>query len=210
MTRPYGSQREPAPMVLFLFLSLCPFLFPFLFRLQPIAQKQHLVSAFVVAPHRFPSGTKINTVTKTKSKTKTKLIQPCAACSNDNSNDKVGSPATDFNWLEEWARQGEDAVALMKVQERTQRAMLAQLTEDRIYEITKTLDKYVDETTGAVSEEHLPAARELALQTRNLQREYRDLVTGAPSTLLETFSNLQLASDDDDEDNDKDNDSDTV
>ena len=101
-----------------------------------------------------------------------------------------------FNWLEEWAMQGKDAVALMKVQERTQRVMLAQMTEDRIYEITKLLDTMVDEATGEISESDLPKAKELAVQTRNLQKEYKDLVTGEPSTLLDTFQNLKLGEED--------------
>jgi len=103
-----------------------------------------------------------------------------------------------FNWLEEWAIQGKEAVALMQVQERTQRAMLAQLTEDRIYEITQVLDGMVDETTGGISEANLPRAKELALETRNLQKEYKDLVTGEPSTLLQTFASLKLSDDDND------------
>ena len=105
-----------------------------------------------------------------------------------------------FNWLEEWALQGRDAVALMKTAERTQRVMLAQMTEDRIYEITKDLDTLVDETTGQIAEADIPKAKELAIQTRNLQKEYKDLVTGAPSTMLETLANLNLSDGDEKKD----------
>ena len=101
-----------------------------------------------------------------------------------------------FNWVEEWAMQGKDAVALMKTSERTQRAMLAQMTEDRIYEITKVLDTLVDQTTGEIAEADIPKAKELAMQTRNLQKEYKDLVTGAPSTMLETLASLNVSGDD--------------
>lgn len=69
--------------------------------------------------------------------------------------------------------------------------------EDRIYDITKELDKLVDQETGEIAEADIPAAKELAMQTRNLQKEYKDLVTGAPSTMLETLANLNLSSDDD-------------
>jgi hypothetical protein len=110
----------------------------------------------------------------------------------------------EFNWVEEWALEGKEAVALMKTQERTQRVMLAQMTEDRIYEITKVLDTLVDEATGQIAEADMPKAKELALQTRNLQKEYKDLVTGAPSTMLQTLLDLKLS--DDDESN-KDDDS---
>lgn len=104
-----------------------------------------------------------------------------------------------FNWVEEWAMEGKEAAALMKTQERTQRVMLAQMTEDRIFEITKVLDTLVDETTGDIAEADMPKAKELAMQTRNLQKEYKDLVTGAPSTLLETLVNLNLSEDEDDD-----------
>ncbi len=110
---------------------------------------------------------------------------------------------TQFNWLEEWALQGRDAVALMKTAERTQRVMLAQMTEDRIYEITKVLDTLVDETTGQIAEADIPKAKELAMQTRNLQKEYKDLVTGAPSTMLETLANLNLGDDEKKDDESK-------
>ena len=110
--------------------------------------------------------------------------------------DKKEEKKGEFNWLEEWAIQGKDAVALMKVQERTQRVMLAQLTEDRIYDITLVLEKLVDEATGEIADADVPKAKELAMETRNLQKEYKDLVTGAPSSLLDTFSNLDLSSND--------------
>jgi hypothetical protein len=112
----------------------------------------------------------------------------------DEDDDETDDKAA-FNWLEEWALEGKDAIALMKTAERTQRVMLAQMTEDRIYEITKVLDTLVDEGTGQIAEADIPEAKDLAMQTRNLQKEYKDLVTGAPSTLLETFANLDLDGD---------------
>ena len=121
-----------------------------------------------------------------------------------NNGDTDENEKAEFNWLEEWAMEGKDAVALMKTAERTQRAMLAQMTEDRIYEITKVLDTLVDEATGQISEADMPKAKELAIQTRNLQKEYKDLVTGAPSTMLETLASLNLS--DDGKMNDGDND----
>ena len=81
--------------------------------------------------------------------------------------------------------------------------MLAQMTEDRIYEITKLLDALVDEATGQIAEANIPKAKELAMQTRNLQKEYKDLVTGAPSTMLETLTNLKLSEDDETENDDE-------
>lgn len=113
---------------------------------------------------------------------------------DDEDDDETDDKAA-FNWLEEWAMEGKDAIALMKTAERTQRVMLAQMTEDRIYEITTVLDTLIDEATGQIAEVDIPKAKELAMQTRNLQKEYKDLVTGAPSTLLETLANLDLDDD---------------
>jgi hypothetical protein len=49
----------------------------------------------------------------------------------------------------------------------------------------------VDEDTQEILEENIPKAKELAQQTRVLQKEYKDLVTGEPSTLIDTISNLE-------------------
>ena len=96
-----------------------------------------------------------------------------------------------FNWLEEWALEGARKIKTLGIQERTQRVMLAQMTEDRIYEIGNILESFIDEDTQEISAENIPKAKELAQQTRVLQKEYKDLVTGEPSTLIDTISNLK-------------------
>ena len=96
-----------------------------------------------------------------------------------------------FNWLEEWALEGARKIKTLGIQERTQRVMLAQMTEDRIYEIGNILESLIDEDTQEISAENIPKAKELAQQTRVLQKEYKDLVTGEPSTLIDTISNLK-------------------
>ena len=96
-----------------------------------------------------------------------------------------------FNWLEEWALEGARKIKTLGIQERTQRVMLAQMTEDRIYEIGNILESFIDEDTQEIPAENVPKAKELAQQTRVLQKEYKDLVTGEPSTLIDTISNLK-------------------
>jgi hypothetical protein len=109
---------------------------------------------------------------------------------DNNKTEKKKDGDGEFNWLEEWALEGAKKIGMLGIQERTQRAMLAQMTEDRIYEITNILESLVDEDTQEISEENIPKAKELAQQTRVLQKEYKDLVTGEPSTLIDTISNL--------------------
>jgi hypothetical protein len=110
---------------------------------------------------------------------------------DNNKTEKKKDGVGEFNWLEEWALEGAKKIGTVGIQERTQRVMLAQMTEDRIYEITNILESLIDEDTQKISEENIPKAKELAQQTRVLQKEYKDLVTGEPSTLIDTISNLK-------------------
>eukprot|EP00535_Pseudo-nitzschia_heimii_P000932 CAMPEP_0197186720 /NCGR_PEP_ID=MMETSP1423-20130617/14456_1 /TAXON_ID=476441 /ORGANISM="Pseudo-nitzschia heimii, Strain UNC1101" /LENGTH=180 /DNA_ID=CAMNT_0042638111 /DNA_START=97 /DNA_END=639 /DNA_ORIENTATION=- len=151
----------------------------------------NIVTGFTVGPAIIQSSTIPTTSTILSSK------NADGECQNEEEDTNTGEDEKgEFNWLEEWALEGKDAVSLMKTEERTKRVMLAQMTEDRIYEITKLLDTMVDEATGEIAEGNIPKAKELAMQTRNLQKEYKDLVTGAPSTMLQTLSNLKLPEDD--------------
>ena len=42
----------------------------------------------------------------------------------------------DNNWLEMWALEGAKKIASLDINERTQRAMLAEICEDEIYQLT--------------------------------------------------------------------------
>lgn len=101
---------------------------------------------------------------------------------------------SDSKWLEKWALEGAKTIAQLDIHERTQRSMLAEKVEDRIYELTVALEKLVDESTGQIHDKDLPKAKEIAEETRNLQVEYRDLVTGAPSTMLKAVASLKQSS----------------
>jgi hypothetical protein len=95
------------------------------------------------------------------------------------------------NWLEEWAMEGAKKIAQMDIHERTQRALLAEMTEDKIYELNIALEELVDEDSGEIPPQAMPAAKEIAQQTRSLQLQYRDLVTGGPSTILQAMASLK-------------------
>jgi len=104
---------------------------------------------------------------------------------------KDGSKKDTFNWLEEWALEGAEKIGLLGIQERTQRVMLAQMAEDQIYENSKILETFVDQKTGEIEQKNKETARELANMNRNLQKEYRNLVSGEPSALLSAISNSE-------------------
>ncbi|KAL3907488.1 MAG: hypothetical protein SGILL_008853 [Bacillariaceae sp.] len=90
------------------------------------------------------------------------------------------------SWLEEWALEGAAKIAQLDLHERTQRAMLAEMAEDKIYENTVALEKLVDEDTGEITD----AAKDIALQMKSLQSQYKALVTGEESTMLKAMASL--------------------
>ena len=83
--------------------------------------------------------------------------------------------------------QGAEAIAKLDVQERTKRAMLAEAVEDRIFELVDELEELVKRNNGLenLSDEIKEEATEMAKQTKALQIQYDDLVSGRPSHLLD-------------------------
>jgi hypothetical protein len=118
---------------------------------------------------------------------------------NDSNNDDDKTPKeaekqdtstnNNNNWLEEWALEGAQKVAQLNIEERTQRALLAEMAEDKIYELSIELEKLIDEDTGEILD--LVQAKEIARQTRSLQIQYRELVTGGPSSMLQAIESLK-------------------
>lgn len=93
------------------------------------------------------------------------------------------------NWLETWALEGSKKIASLDITERTQRALLAEMCEDEIYQLTIELEQLQDETTGEIW--NMDRAKEIALQSRSLQQQYKDLVSGDPSSVLTTLLSLK-------------------
>jgi hypothetical protein len=100
-----------------------------------------------------------------------------------------GSGPAAKNWLEEWALEGAKKIAQLDIQERTQRVMLAEMAEDKIYELNIALEELIDEETGEILD--LVQAKDIAQQTRSLQIQYRALVTGGPSSMLQAIASLK-------------------
>lgn len=84
---------------------------------------------------------------------------------------------------------GAKEIAKMEIQERTKRAMLAEVIEDRIFELTEVLEGFVDES-GTVREEDREKAVEVALQTKQLQIQYNELVSGKQSAILDSLNSI--------------------
>lgn len=97
--------------------------------------------------------------------------------------------------MEELSLKGADRIAKMGIPERAKRAMLAEAVEDRIFELTDSLEDMVEDD-GSVALENREKAVELASQTKNLQQQYDDLVTGKPSSVLTALETMGRGSSD--------------
>lgn len=81
---------------------------------------------------------------------------------------------------------GAQAIAKLDLEERTKRAMLAEIIEDRIFELVDELELFVAKNNGLVDapDNIRMRATEMARETKSLQVQYDDLVNGRPSLLL--------------------------
>ena len=88
--------------------------------------------------------------------------------------------------MEELSRIGAAKIAALDVTERAKRALLAETIEDRIFDLTEQLEQLVGVTGGVVDENII----DLAKQTKSLQLQYKELVSGEPSSLLQSLEDL--------------------
>lgn len=91
--------------------------------------------------------------------------------------------------MEQSSMTGAKAAAKMSLEERTKRVILAEAVEDRIFEIADDLEALFDKNNGILGEEDTEEATELAKQTKALQIQYDDLVSGKPSLILDADRN---------------------
>jgi hypothetical protein len=98
--------------------------------------------------------------------------------------------------MEQLALSGAERIAAMSIPERTKRAMLAEAVEDRIFELTDVLEKLLLLESGGggdgplISEKHRREALEVAQQTKALQIQYEELVSGRPSSVLKSLESV--------------------
>eukprot|EP00586_Coscinodiscus_wailesii_P012839 CAMPEP_0172494640 /NCGR_PEP_ID=MMETSP1066-20121228/51939_1 /TAXON_ID=671091 /ORGANISM="Coscinodiscus wailesii, Strain CCMP2513" /LENGTH=93 /DNA_ID=CAMNT_0013265765 /DNA_START=295 /DNA_END=576 /DNA_ORIENTATION=- len=86
--------------------------------------------------------------------------------------------------MEEASREGYERIRNMSIAERTKRAMLAEVIEDRIFSMYDDLEGLVAKD-GSVEKENRDKVTELAIQIKASQKQYRTLVTGEPSSMLD-------------------------
>lgn len=91
------------------------------------------------------------------------------------------------NFLESSARDGSSAVRHMSIEERTKRALLAEAAEDRMVKLTDDLDKLLDNSGIPKNIEDREEAVKIARQIKASQEQYRSLVNGEPSPLLDAL-----------------------
>jgi hypothetical protein len=122
---------------------------------------------------------------------------------NDGTNDEQQQeplPKKQERLLEELSLKGADKIANLDIQERTKRAMLAEQVEDRIFELSEQLEGLFDENY-LLPESNREGAVELAQQTKSLQLQYQELVSGKPSTILEALESATQSSQEKNEEN---------
>ena len=100
--------------------------------------------------------------------------------------------------LEEWSLRGASRIAQLSVPERTKRAMLAEAIEDQIFANTERLEEMVIQNAKEKRDE----AVELARATKALQVQYQELVSGGPSSVLNSLESVMGGGDGSQQDKD--------
>ena len=115
----------------------------------------------------------------------------------ENNGDGPNNPIrrTQETIMEQLSLAGADKIAKMDVSERAKRAMLAEAIEDRIFDLTDVLESLFDEH-GYLPERNREKSVQIARQTKALQIQYEELVSGNPSTVLNSFEHMMDKLDD--------------
>ena len=103
--------------------------------------------------------------------------------SDKNENQQPSPKQTQERILEQLSREGASQIASLDVHERAKRAMLAEAIEDRIMDNIEVLEHLVAQTESSCRAK----AVELARETKTLQVQYEELVTGKPSSVLQSL-----------------------
>jgi hypothetical protein len=89
-------------------------------------------------------------------------------------------------YMEAMSLQGAEEIAKMNISERASRALLAEAMEDRIFQLQDDLEEL---SGGQVPVDESVKAQcvDIAKDIRRFQIQYNDLVSGAPSELLDSM-----------------------
>ena len=97
------------------------------------------------------------------------------------------------NLMEQLSLAGAEKIAQLDIPERAKRAMLAEAIEDRIFDLTEVMESLFDEN-NMLPESNREKAVELAQQTKSLQIQYGELVSGGPSSVLQSLEDATKSS----------------
>jgi len=86
--------------------------------------------------------------------------------------------------METLSRRGAAKIAKIDIRERAKRAMLAEAVEDQIFDNTETLEAMLEKDGSLMAEANREEAVEIAKQTKLLQVQYNELVSGNASSVL--------------------------
>jgi archaellum component FlaC len=94
--------------------------------------------------------------------------------------------------FEELSRENAETIASLSISERAKRAMLAEVVEDEIFSVTEQMIDLVQRFEAQSDGIEKFEKQVKALKTRNsfLQQQYNDLVSGRPSSLLNTVDSV--------------------
>jgi len=106
--------------------------------------------------------------------------------SNENTRGKLSQSQEKF--LESSAQSGASVVRKMSIQERTQRSMLAEVAEDRMISLSDELELLLGEDGLPKKDEYRDEVVALAQQIKASQEQYRALVNGETSPLLDALN----------------------
>lgn len=95
--------------------------------------------------------------------------------------------------FEELSRKNADTIAALSISERTKRAMLAEVVEDEIFMVSEQIVDLVQKNGGkSDTENYEEQVKELKSRNVFLQQLYRDLVSGRPSSLLNSVDSVKV------------------
>jgi hypothetical protein len=104
--------------------------------------------------------------------------------------------------FEELSRKNAETIAALSISERTKRAMLAEVVEDELFSVAEQMVDLVQKNDAQSNGVEWYEEQVKELKTRNsfLQKQYSDLVSGRPSSLLNSVDSVTTPVDGDKKD----------
>ena len=107
----------------------------------------------------------------------------------DDNPSRISPSDQDEAQLESMSRNGAKAIDALSLEERTQRAIMAEAIEDRIFAISEELDSMI--VDGMIPHNMRDEAVHLAKESKRLKGQYNDIVSGKPSSVMNSIDGLR-------------------